>query len=171
MGGALSRTIVGFNAFVEARIKSDSFANIVFVDTARNDRLVTQFTEDGVAGAVGLEFILYPGGDIPGRSLWLCPNERCGGNKENRKKDAGHCCIPFRYLVGLQRFRQKMPSTLRRYRWPATIVWLIGILVISCIMVGSVLGFALGFVDPAMLAFRLVEEPSIGAIAMALLMV
>ena len=38
-------------------------------------------------------------------------------------------------------------------------------------MVGIVLGFALGFVDPAMLAFRLVEEPSIGAIAMALLMV
>lgn len=48
---------------------------------------------------------------------------------------------------------------------------LIGILVISCIMVGSVLGFALGFVDPAMLAFRLVEEPSIGVIAMALRMV
>jgi len=64
-----------------------------------------------------------------------------------------------------------MPSTPRRYRWPATIGWLIGILGISCIMVGSVLGFALGFVDPAMLAFRLVEEPSIGAIAMALLMV
>jgi hypothetical protein len=38
-------------------------------------------------------------------------------------------------------------------------------------MVGSVLRFALGFVDPAMLAFRLVEEPSIGVIAMALLMV
>ena len=64
-----------------------------------------------------------------------------------------------------------MPSTPWRYRWPATIGWLIGILGISCIMVGSVLGFALGFVHPAMLAFRLVEEPSIGAIAMALLMV
>ncbi len=64
-----------------------------------------------------------------------------------------------------------MPPTPRRYRWPATIGWLIGILVISCIMMGSFLGFALGFVDPAMLAFRLVEEPSIGAIAMALLMV
>ena len=64
-----------------------------------------------------------------------------------------------------------MPSTPRRYRWPATIGRLIGILVISYIMVDSVLGFALGFVDPAMLAFRLVEEPSIGAIAMALLMV